>query len=220
MIHVVGDSHANFFHGQPYSAERPWVEPWYAKKGPRRIDRPDGGFAVYGLGAKLAYNLDDCVGDIAEIVRENAKPGDALLLVLGEIDCRCHLVRRWWTYGSMESAVAAVCDHYIMSVLDVRDRCTYPVYVYGPVASTNIYSVSGTYYDTTGSEQERNILTRAMTNYLADLCKRRGLPFVSIFEHLVNVDMTGKRKYWIDSVHVGPEAWTFFLQEWEKVKPK
>jgi hypothetical protein len=217
MIHVIGDSHANFFHGLPL----PWVHPWYEKaQGPRRMDHPDGTFAVYGLGAKLAYNLDDCVGWVGEICAEHVKPGDSLMFSLGEIDCRCHLMRRWWIYGSLEAAVAAVCDHYVMALLDIRDRYAYPIYVYGPVASTNTYSVTGTHYDTTGSEQERNILTRAVTNYLADLCKRRGFPFVSIFEHLVNVDMTGKREYWCDSVHVGPKAWHFFLQEWDKVRPK
>jgi hypothetical protein len=218
MIHVIGDSHVNFFHGH----DGVWVNPWFEQREPKRLAREDGRFACYTLSARLAYTVGkpDIMPYIKDLVEKNTKPGDALMFALGEIDCRCHLPQRRWTYGSVEDAVTAAVDHYILALMDIRDASNMPIWVYGPVASTDTYSVSNTHYDTTGSEQERNILTREYTKYLADLCARRGFGFVSIYHHLVNVDMTGKRQYWLDSVHLSQAAWSFFEQEWANVKLK
>ena len=213
MIHCIGDSHVNFFHGH----DRLWVHPWFQDREPKQLKRDDGRFACYTISARLAYTMDkpDVLPWLKQIVATHAQPGDMLMFVLGEIDCRCHLPQRRWQYGNAEAAIAALCDHYILSLLDIRDALNMPVIVYGPVASTNIYDVGDHYYDTVGSEQERNVLTLALNKYMEDLCARRGLGFVSICRHLVNVNLTSKRDYWIDSVHIGSAAWSIFEQEWD-----
>jgi hypothetical protein len=216
MIHCIGDSHVNFFHGM----DGVWVNAWFEQKFPKQIKSEDGRFATYNLSARLAYTigLPDAIACIREIVSKHAQPGDALMFVLGEIDTRCHLPQRRWQYGGVMPAVSALCDHYVHALMDIRDAVKLPVWVYDPVASTNIYDVGDHYYDTVGSEQERNVLIAAMTQYLRDLCRRRGFGFASIFEHLVNVDWTGKRQYWIDSVHIGHAAWGFFEEEWKRAQ--
>jgi hypothetical protein len=219
MIHVIGDSHVNFFHGH----DGAWVHPWFEDKEPKRLASEDGRFATYTISARLAYTIDkpDVMPWIRAICSKYAQPGDALMFALGEIDTRCHLPQRRWQYGSSAAAIAALCDHYVLSLMDIRRAVNMPVWVYGPVATTNIYDVGDHYYDTVGSEQERNVLIAEMTKYLEDLCARNGFGFVSIYKHLVNVNLTSKRQYWIDSVHIGhAAAWSLFEQEWANVKHK
>jgi len=212
IIHCIGDSHVCFFTGDDYKIHAYW--PYYI--GSNKI------FRTYHLGPVSAYNL--CAFNTTTRGREllltifkRLPQKSNILLVFGEIDCRAHLGKQAdLQKRKIEDIVQECVDRYFKVVLEVKNM-DFNVGVWGVIPSTNIPCNYGPDhpFPSYGTCQQRNIITRLFNNYLDELCFQKNIIFVSIFEELLNPDLTANLYYFRDVNHISSNA---FPKAFSKIK--
>jgi lysophospholipase L1-like esterase len=62
----------------------------------------------------------------------------------------------------------------------------------------------------------RNDITREWNNVLEHKCNIHGIPFVSLFDELINDDNTAKREFYTDDCHLNSKAlWNIVNQKFK-----
>lgn len=193
MIHCLGDSHRDIF----------WEINQFLGKNI---------FSVYNIKSTLAYNLayEDHIGNILINDCLNYIDSDynsKLLMIFGEVDCRCHIVKQANLQEiSLEESTEKVVDNYIVGLKRIVNK-GYNVNVWGPIASMNDKYLEVFKHDIlphTGTNLQRNYITKLFNDYLKDKCKDLNIKVISIFDKLLNEDGTTNEKYYKDDkVHLG-----------------
>jgi tetratricopeptide (TPR) repeat protein len=203
IIHCIGDSHACFFSGHD-SIHEMW--PFYIGQ-----NLP---FKSYRIGSTLAYNL--CALNTTTRGREylfNLLPTlpqrSNILLIFGEVDCRAHIGKQADKQGLPVEVIIKECiDRYFSVILEIISF-GFNVGVWG-VHPSNQYIKCGPDHEHTfpvyGTIQERNNITRLFNNYLEDRCLQNSIQFVSIFEELINANLTAKSEYYVDDIHLSQKV--------------
>lgn len=150
-------------------------------------------FMVCREGMHTAYKIKEKAEVLAEI-REKIPQGSTLILSYGEIDCRRHLCKH--------NNVAETVDRYLEFVEGLKD---YDLYLYLPPPT-------GIDKGCVGTEVERNVVTKEFNR----LCKEKFPKTISIFDYLINDDMTTKKEYLLDGTHFTSEALPFLKEELKK----
>jgi hypothetical protein len=173
MIYCLGDSHRDIF-----------VE--FNKSLNKEV------FAVGNIEHTLAYNLYNKMHNgwnlIGNCLKRINEQNPKILMVFGEIDCRCHIVKQAKLQNiSIEESTKKVVDNYITGIKRLLD-IHYNVSIWGPVASANYDSVLHVHnlYPWVGTDQERNLATKIFNEYCESCCKKLGIGFFSIFKNLVD----------------------------------
>lgn len=216
VIFCVGDSHVNLFSGVDESL----------------ISFPDNDDKIpflktFNLGPATAYNL--CQLKSRSRAREKLffilktiDKGRKILFNFGEIDCRVHLLNQARVQNKDINEIVQGCvDRYFSVVLEVRDM-GYEVLVFGVTPTvdftiTKEIKMKYAPYPIIGTGQERNEVTKIFNEKLKTKCEQNQVPFISIYDKLV--DETGKTKgdYFWDEIHVNQGALHFVLEELEKL---
>jgi len=212
IIHCIGDSHVCFFAGNNGAVHPYW---------PNYIgDNPP--FKTYHLGPILAYNLCSLNTTtkgrelLLFLLRLIPKKSN-LLLIYGEIDCRAHLGKQSdLQRREIEDIVQECVDKYFKVILEIKNM-DFNVGVWGVIPSTNIPCDYGPDhpFPSYGTCQQRNITTRLFNNYLNELCCQENIIFVSIFEELLNPNLTANIDYYMDVNHLSQRSFSIAL---EKIK--
>ena len=92
LIHCIGDSHCvmyvgEFFAFQGYHSAGRSCSPLLDAVGTSPINYP---FQVHWLGERTAYNMCRRKATIDAVLDRFWKPGDKVMFIAGEIDCRAH----------------------------------------------------------------------------------------------------------------------------------
>jgi hypothetical protein len=188
VIHVFGDSHARFFEGSLK-------------------------FRVHLSTPRLAFSFSRGFHEIVTALKEHAKDGDEVLFVYGEVDCRCQLVQRSHE-GS--GAVQACVDQYAKGAETVRDvfqKQDLFFGFWGPGPAGRDYG-DGSWYDTVGTQRDRNRVTREFNCCLQAKARQIGFFFASVFEYLVNGLDSHMEVFW-DQIHLSERAWPFVREAWK-----
>lgn len=213
-IHCIGDSHVSVFTGQDtISSGYPCAQDSISY------------FKTYRLGPVLAYNL--CVAqhhsriglfDVLKTIPKN----DYVMLCLGEIDCRMHLIRRL-KESQNKSLKDVVCEcvcRYFEVILEIKNM-GFKTMVWGIPATSNVDCFelqNENVFPHYGSYQERNQAIRLFNNEIECLCKLNDVLFLSIFEDLVDEnDRTKIDEYYMDTIHLGQKAMPLIVNKLKKV---
>jgi lysophospholipase L1-like esterase len=206
-IVVIGDSHSSFFSG----GDR--IIPPYPD-GPAR----SSGYETWHVGPGLAASLvertseNDTRRKALEIVAQYAEQAPrTFLFCFGEIDCRFHIIRRLGGPALMDeersaASVRVTVLRYLSFLEEIRLMGHRPV-VFGAVPTS-----AGDYpepyeWPTLGTHEARNGLTRLFNQALGAEAAQAGIPFVSIFDELVDAGMRTREEFFFDGVHLGRSAW-------------
>lgn len=200
-IHCIGDSHASFFSG------REKMQPEW----PKRSDDRWPFFRSYRLGPTLAYNL--CRSGtssrgrekLLDVLHRRVRPGDRVLLCFGEIDCRAHLIRQSQARGMSAGELARECvDRYFQVIEEIKAQ-GFQAMVWNVLPPTTLMIDEGA-FPVAGSFDERMVVTRLFNAFLVQRCDQAGVPFVSIFDALLGPDGAPDHSYFLDRIHLGPQA--------------
>lgn len=209
IIHCIGDSHAGFFSG----LDRPQPD-W-----PRRAKDALPGFRTYRLGPVLAYHLatpGTTTGGcerLAELLAGDVPAEARVMLCLGEIDCRAHLLRQVRERGrDLDEVVEDCVERYFRAVWGVQAR-GFEVLVWNAIPSTVLEGEFDKEYPAIGTCEERNEAARRFNEAVRRRAGECGATFVSIFDRLV--DERGRTRaefYRPDRIHLSQRAMPMALE--------
>jgi len=207
MIYIAGDSHV--FSYQHYEK---WRVEW--------------------IGAALAYLIDTYLPPtlvMMERYRDAIKHDDFVAMMVGEIDCRWSIPKHADERQESDEENINRCVERFVTANDALAK-GYPVVVFGVHPSTthqhNITESGRSTYpyskDHVGmvwsTPERRNAITRAWNDHLSEWCRRRDVPFLSIYDYLVGADGTTDMSYYLDYCHLnGDMVVPFWEQEMKRL---
>lgn len=176
-IFAVGNSHVSYFSGNNII-----VPSWEHIE----LDIIPG-IRTHNLGPVIAYNFyNHHLPKVIELCRQQVKPEDFVLMVVGETDCRWHLGYQSELQGRYICDVIYECFHRYFNSILVLKEMGYNVGLWGVHPSTHEGHSDNKDRPIFGTMQYRNEITRYW-NYLSKLnCELHGMPFINIFDKLVD----------------------------------
>lgn len=210
MIHCIGNSHVWLFNGEPNNKFS-------------THDQSSPYFKVKWLGPTLAYNFREHHLPMAvEYLKSNAKSGDQVMLVVGEVDCRWHLPFQMDKQKKHRLDIVAECaDRYFSCFIDLLNLGYKPI-VWGTHPTTTHGHVNppgdNTYGPIFGDVKTRNEICLTWNLFLKGLCRDNGIPFVTIYHHLVDENNLTKMEYFRDYCHLNNDMCVPLVIEEMKLK--
>lgn len=208
MIHCVGDSHSSVFSGKDE------MQPIW----PERSDDKLSFFKSYRIGPATAYQLENKIPIIDEILKQ-LNSQDSLLFCFGEVDIRAHLKKQMDLQGKTIKDVVRECvDRYVHVLLHYKNRGL-NVIAWGPIASFHDDKpyTSGPSF---GTGQERNLITKEFNKYLEQRCNENDIKFVTIFDKMVDENLSTKHVYLDDweacHIHLNQKSMPLILEAFKE----
>lgn len=169
MIHCIGDSHASVF-----SNEEVMQPVW-----PMRSNDKSKYFRSYRIGPATAYQLENKISTIMDIIKNVVKKDDKILFCFGEVDIRAHLIKQSIEQQKdIERIVDECVNRYTNTILYFKNL-GYNVMVWGPIASwCNSKPYGGPSY---GTNLERNNVTRLFNENVKNFCDKNDIDFITVF---------------------------------------
>lgn len=194
MIHCIGNSHVSLFTGEP-SSSFPCFE---SQKSPH--------FRTRWLGPTIAYNFKEHHFPKVKDYLKNVPTTDAVMLIVGEVDCRWHLpFQADKQKKSIEDITRECVERFFGCLIGLRDLGyqpigwgTHPTTTHGHVDPPG----NDTYGPIFGDVETRNKICILWNRSLEELCQSEGFPFVSIYRHLVDEKNVTKMEYLQDYCHL------------------
>lgn len=177
MIHCIGDSHSAVFSGEEK------MQPIY----PQPSNDVTEYFKSYRIGAATAYHLSNKTTIINDIIKKKVNPNDSVLFCFGEVDIRAHLKKQMDIQKRGVKEIVKECVDRYMDVIKEYKNKGLNVMVWGPIASWHD-SKPYTGGPSFGSNLERNNITKEFNEYCETLCEEYDIPFITIFNKMVNDD--------------------------------
>ncbi len=211
VIHCIGDSHVDFLSG--YNN----IQPEWPLLHHDRVPL----FKTYRLGAVLAYTISKKGSHGHEALHSlltTIPPKSYVMLMLGEIDCRVHLIKQAKSQKKPVSVVVKKCvDNYFSSIEEIKNA-GYQIIVWGVIPSTR-FEVQDDSYPTVGTCRERNEVTKLFNLHLEAKAKSKNLPFLSLYNDLVDADGLTNMKYFIDLIHLSTRAIPLVIKKMSTIVP-
>ncbi len=214
----IGDSHVNFFSGNELLNYQP------LENGICLCPQiNDFNFTVLYLGPCLAYTCckTDSRTQFAKklnfIKKEILTPGARIIISLGEIDIRLHVLKQSERNNKpVESVIDDIIENYNKLINNLLKE-GYDVCCWGPIASQKDTLPEDPNFPRYGSETDRNNATRIFNQKINDVCRKEGAVYLSIFDKLVDSQNLTKAEFLsADNFHLSQRAMPLALAEFEK----
>ena len=212
---VIGNSHAATLPGAPPCGHK------VSKQRHRPFGRgytdinPDLPFRAWFLGPVLAYNfhehhLQKVYSFIEEFPSIFEKKDTTLVMIVGEIDCRVHLPKHVTIERPTSGVVEECVSRYHRSILDLREK-GFNVAVAGAQPSLTDESLEKRMpakereYNVAGNTETRNQICKHWDFFHGQLCEKDQIPFVSIYNDLIQENGNAKEALFSDYIHISHE---------------
>lgn len=172
-----------------------------------------GRFIARSLGGTIAYNFFEHhyprLLEILETEKEFDKARDYVLLVVGEVDCRLHLVNQIKLHPERsEKAIISECvERFFRCHQDLKAR-GYKVIGWGSHPSRvaeHLYVI--------GPYDKRLHIGRYFERSLKWRCEKEGILFKSIFNKLLLPSGLLREELYYDYCHLNPDKVTGLIEE-------
>lgn len=182
-------------------------------------------FAEHDAGPTLAYSLHNPKHPSWVRINkylDDSNEKDDIILVFGEIDCRCHIIKQA-IKEKIFITTSAICaaEKYFSGVLRASKKRKISVWAAIPSVSEAQLRVKNAEYPHIGSEVERNIVTCAFNGMLQKLCVENNIRFFSVFNSLINNDGTARLEYYKpNEIHLNDRTLPMIIKELKCLIPK
>jgi len=199
MIYCIGDSHVSFFSGSDKMIRTyPFV-----------------GRSKYFTCARLSPMTAHNSMNYAEVIllvssKINVRSSDYVLLPLGETDCRAEFFPIKQLVGDgIHNAISETVDRYVKTILYLGNTRNILVWgVHGAGKSPGYGK---------GSQEERNIIIREFNEKLSTLCDENNIPFICIFDDMVDGNITKDGWLDADNIHLGQTSMPFVIEKFKEL---
>lgn len=179
MICLVGNSHVNCFRDYP-------------------------GFKTFHMWSATAYNFvqNGYFQSGMKMIEENLKSEfDSGSFVVGEIDCRWHIPKQADIQGRRDSEMVEECvDRFFPCYLELQKK--HNAIVFGAHPTTNEGHTEKPGCLIYGDALRRNSICAMWDLLVEEKARKANLPFISIYNHLINKDGSTKMEYYLDYCHL------------------
>lgn len=199
MIYAFGNSHVHFFTDSA---------PGKYGKG----EKENQYFQSFSLGPIIAYNFSENYNQrFSEMINMlNELPittDDYILLVVGEVDCRWHLLKQAEIQHLPVKEVVHNCiDRFFRVHLYLKEN-GYNVIAWGSHPSTTSGHNDDMGCPVYGDCLTRNSVSLEWSDYLEKKCIENDIRFVSIIKDLINDNGLTKMEYYKDYCHLDPDKY-------------
>lgn len=199
-IYVFGNSHVYVF-----SRNKPGPE--------EHTISPDGRYICRSIGPTIAYNFFEHhypkVIELLESEREFNKERDYVLLVVGEVDCRLHLVNQIKSQAPRpeEDIIRECVDRFFRCHLDLKAR-GYRVIGWGGHPST---IPEGRWV--IGPYDKRLFIGRYFEQYMKRKCEENGILFKTMFDRILLPNGQTNMDLYLDDCHLKPDKTMHMINE-------
>lgn len=174
-IHIFGDSHAHFtFQGLGSHFKRyEFLSHHQYSTTMHRVGRDQ--------------HIINCQPDTID------KRHDIIIVVYGEIDCRCHIQRQINKGRELDEIVQTLVDAYITSILQYGFHNVIVVAVPPPVSKNEFEKRNGPiqhHLPFVGTDKDRVLYTTKVNHLLEEQCARNGLLFSNPFHSYISENGT------------------------------
>jgi len=191
MILAIGDSHVISFHPRV-------VEFCPVTMFPNVVKTDD--ITTCWLGPVTAWNFHKRINMVEEVRKSvGFSSNDALVLVAGEIDCRCHIVKQARLQGKTIGEVARQCAAKMFGTcLSAHSMTFWAIPSFGKEDSQ-----ATSPYRAIGSEEERMEACRSYNEEMGRLSKESNINFVSLWDDVVKEGHPDETRF-LDGTHLVP----------------
>lgn len=192
MIYVFGNSHAHLF----------------TNSKPATFGRGENSnkvFTSYSLGPVIAYNFyEHHYPGMIDIINGIPfdKDTDAILIAIGEVDCRWHLPYQAKLQNKTNEEIVKECIDRFFRAHAHLDSHGYTVIGWGGHPSTTSGHNEDPSNPVFGDCITRNEISKLWNSYLHSKCTSNQLKFVSIIEDLIDESGLTKMEYYTDYCHL------------------
>ena len=209
--HVIGDSHTGAFRtigAVDISAPPQFTCP--SKDEAYRITNVESGIFIHYLGPMTAFRVGRDKFSAFDLSNFYVRPGDNVIYVFGEIDCRCNINKHINETISYKENISSLVDSYIDSIdLNHKKFNLNKSFVYNVVPTAKYNSVSHWNHGNNpyrGSDDERKLYTLYFNERLKVKCKEMGHYFFDIYDEYVSESGFLREDISHDGLHVNPQS--------------
>ena len=195
-LYVVGNSHAHFF-----TFTHPGHIGWSEKILISEIHDMEIHSCSIGPTTAYKFGVKHLPLMLSALEQKNVKPGDYILVPVGEVDCRLHIPKHAFTYQKDVQLVTEDCLHRFFNVLKALQRLGYKPIAWGGHPSTDEPGDDDTYpryADTTF----RNYISQMWAQGLELKSRESNIYFASIFDELIDQGLRPKKNIFQDGCHL------------------
>ena len=202
QIFTIGDSHSlRCFENHPHIADSTVL---------RGYNKLDG---------KTAHNLTRHEKQVRKI-RQSLRDKH-LIFVFGEVDVRIHIKYKARQTGTPpEELIRRTAERYTDYVAGLRAR-GYRIHVFNVVPTGNFSTPEALRwrqnlsYPFLASRTERTRYTETMNRQLAALCSAKNIPFIDVYNHLIDENGLRKKELVFDFSHLNSRTADIVMQHYD-----
>ena len=213
MLYVFGDSHTQIIGGGEVSSKNP----------EKRKSNKFEFVKINWLPSALAYNLIDDNDNLlkwGEYIwhkMENASDITSVLLVFGEIDIRVHIIKRSIENNiDINEMLIIIANRLIKFAEKIKKKFQKPIFILAPIPSAPNFKGYNPEVPNTGSETDRNYVTKEFSAYL-ERNSKEGVYTVNIFEELTDPLLYTNETYYADEIHLNTKGLKVFIKKINKI---
>ncbi len=216
MIFVFGNSHVIAFSGSPPSGNK---NPKILVGRPQKCPDHSGITSMFLGRGIVAYNFKTKhLPKVYESLKNvgASKENDVALLYVGEVDCRYYLAKRVIEGENQTEVVKECVDRFFEAVEDMMKN-GWRVAVGGSHPTTTEGHCEHPDHPHWGTCEQRNSVCVEWNKQLKAKCDEAGIPFINIYNDLVDANNITKMEYFVDYCHLSYEkCFPKFLRELQK----
>lgn len=203
-IHCVGNSHVNNFSGDDKINFNNSVD-----------DR----FEIYHLGPVVAYNFISCyMTNTLSVLQKIYKEDDFVTIVVGEVDCRLHIPLQADKHNIEDSDMVRDVSERFFLCYDELIKKNYKVFCLGThPTTTEDHNMTDGRRPIYGDVIRRNKICVLWNDNMKELSKKRNIPFIDIYNNLVDEKNLTKMDFFLDYCHLNSKkVLPFYIDELKK----
>lgn len=204
MIHLIGNSHINSF----------------SKGSLVRFENISNEyFTGHWIGPTIAYNFfEHHLPKALQISSTINKKEDYVTLIVGEVDCRLHLPKQADIQKRSDEDIVNECIQRFIRCYDAYIYEGYKVIVTGTHPTTPTGHNDDPENPVWGNVERRNKISVLWNEGLKLESSIRKIPFVSIYNYLVDERNMTKTEYFIDYCHLNSsKVFPFIIKEMKEI---